>query len=717
MKWSCKCLSSVCFLVVAQLPLSAASAQDYRPALLHSHHGGVGLLKTRSARMLPDSTLATTFALNQAQQRYALTFQAAPWLETTFSYSGFDTATVDNTFDRQFDIKIRLWEESLYIPELAIGLQDFLGTGVFSGEYIVANKRIGPLDLSFGVGWGRLASRSVATNPVGALNDGFRTRDVNDVGSGGKINFGQFFQGENIGVFGGVVYETPVEGLKLIAEYDSDRNNRVEGLDDNPFNFGLAYNVTPGIQLGASYIAMDEVSLSATFSAVTGEWLRDTPPGSAAPAFYAREAQADTGGGDDRLVAPIQPLIFTPVSRADLPTVLENAVREQDIKLARMRLGPDTLRVVIENGHYRSYSKAVGRAVRILSRYAPMDIDNFQIAVEQRGIETAEFFFDRALLEKSASEVGYSVAPPFLDATYITPGSRPVRGEETVFSRYPDFNYDIGPELRLSTFDPSNPLRAQLDLEFNGSVELARGLHLSTKIATPLIGNFDDLLLETSSALQPVRTNFARYYNETDIGIYRLNAEYLFSPRPDVYAKVTAGLIEQMFAGAGGELLWRPQNSRLSWGVEAYYVRQRDFDTLFTFQDYDVLTGHASVYWDTPYNNWNVALHAGRYLAGDWGGTLEVKRRFPNGWEVGAFATLTDVPFDEFGEGSFDKGITVSIPLDWGAPFDTQYTGNVLLRPIQRDGGARLNVPSRLYDLTLPVSRGEVASQWATFAH
>ena len=130
-----------------------------------------------------------------------------------------------------------------------------------------------------------------------------------------------------------------------------------------------------------------------------------------------------------------------------------------------------------------------------------------------------------------------------------------------------------------------------------------------------------------------------------------------------------------------------------------------------------MVTGHASVYWDTPYNDWNIALHAGRYLAGDWGGTLEVKRRFPNGWEVGAFATLTDVPFDEFGEGSFDKGITLAIPFDWGLPRDTQSKGALTIRPIQRDGGARLRVQNRRFDLTQPVGQGEVTSQWSSFAH
>ena len=60
-----------------------------------------------------------------------------------------------------------------------------------------------------------------------------------------------------------------------------------------------------------------------------------------------------------------------------------------------------------------------------------------------------------------------------------------------------------------------------------------------------------------------------------------------------------------------------------------------------------------------------VEINAGRYLAGDWGATTTISRKFGSGWEVGGYITLTDVPFDTFGEGSFDKAIYVSAPIDW----------------------------------------------------
>ena len=54
-------------------------------------------------------------------------------------------------------------------------------------------------------------------------------------------------------------------------------------------------------------------------------------------------------------------------------------------------------------------------------------------------------------------------------------------------------------------------------------------------------------------------------------------------------------------------------------------------------------------------------VSAGEYLAGDVGYTIEFSRSFVSGVQFGAFATFTDVTFEQFGEGSFDKGIFFNI--------------------------------------------------------
>jgi hypothetical protein len=127
-----------------------------------------------------------------------------------------------------------------------------------------------------------------------------------------------------------------------------------------------------------------------------------------------------------------------------------------------------------------------------------------------------------------------------------------------------------------------------------------------------------------------------------------------------------------------------------------------------------VTTGHLSAYYDMG-QGYQAQLDLGRYLAGDWGGTLTLERRFENGWAVSAFATLTDVPFDEFGEGSFDKGIRLTIPVGWVSGQATRDASSLTIRPVLRDGGARLDVDGRLYETLRPASGAELSDGWGRF--
>ena len=136
-------------------------------ALVRNNFGSVGMIDMPSARMAPDGELSVGASFFQNTQHYNLGFQALPWLETSFRYSGlthFDPA-YPVYWDRSFAVKARLWDETNIFPAVAIGINDLVGTGVYSGEYIVASKRFGPLDFSLGMGWGRLGSTALFKNP------------------------------------------------------------------------------------------------------------------------------------------------------------------------------------------------------------------------------------------------------------------------------------------------------------------------------------------------------------------------------------------------------------------------------------------------------------------------------------------------------------------------------------------------------------------------
>jgi hypothetical protein len=213
-----------------------------------------------------------------------------------------------------------------------------------------------------------------------------------------------------------------------------------------------------------------------------------------------------------------------------------------------------------------------------------------------------------------------------------------------------------------------------------------------------------------------VHSSLPRYFATYTPKLARLTGDYLFKINDSTYGRASAGYIERMFAGVSGEVLWKPPDQSWGLGLELNYVAQRNFDNLgFGFYDYQVAMGLASFYWDTGYQGLEVQLDAGRYLAGDWGGTVTVTRRFANGWAVGAYATKTNVSAEDFGEGSFDKGVSISIPFRWTVPFETRARNDLALTSVSRDGGAKLDVANRLYPIVRDADRNRLKQNWGSF--
>lgn len=159
---------------------------------------------------------------------------------------------------------------------------------------------------------------------------------------------------------------------------------------------------------------------------------------------------------------------------------------------------------------------------------------------------------------------------------------------------------------------------------------------------------------------------------------------------------VYAGYLEEMFAGKGGEVLFRRPGSAWAVGVDVNQVQQRDFAQDLRLRDYKVDTGHLTGYWQTPFDNVFTSVSYGQYLAGDRGATLTMAKIFSNGSSMGAWATKTNVPAAIFGEGSFDKGIFFNVPFDAFMIRSSRINASFGWRPLTRDGGQKVNRPLSL---------------------
>ena len=244
---------------------------------------------------------------------------------------------------------------------------------------------------------------------------------------------------------------------------------------------------------------------------------------------------------------------------------------------------------------------------------------------------------------------------------------------------------------RFQLFDPDDPARYQVFADLSSEYALSSHWAIRSSIAINIDHNFHESNRQQSDSVLPkVRSDVVRYLNQGDSGLEKLIVEGRDTAGRSVHYRVFGGYFETMYAGAGGEVLYWPHKSRVAFGASVAYAKQRDFDRGFGLLDYQVVTGHVSAYWATPFYNYDVAIHAGRYLAKDLGATFEARRTFRNGWQVGVWATLTDVPFEDFGEGSFDKGFYFQVPLDGLFGSKTRGRFATRMRPIQRDGGQRL---------------------------
>ena len=149
-----------------------------------SDFGVVGLIDIPTARMSTDGALTTTAAIQSRTNSYSLTYQATPWFEGTFRYTGYNDWFL---YDRNFEAKLKLLSERNYFPQVAIGIRDLLGTGFVGSEYLVASKEIGNLDITLGLGWGRLAGKGDFKNPLTIISDKFEVRDSFE-GLGGELS-------------------------------------------------------------------------------------------------------------------------------------------------------------------------------------------------------------------------------------------------------------------------------------------------------------------------------------------------------------------------------------------------------------------------------------------------------------------------------------------------------------------------------------------------
>ncbi len=654
--------------------LPHAAASETQPVTA-GNFGLPGVLDLPTAKRFPDGELVITQQLHKSLARSGISFQALPRVGVSFRYTGHGInggeAYGRINHDRSFDAHISILNEGKYIPAISLGLRDFIGTGWYSSEYVVGTKSLGKLQLTAGLGFGRLAGRDAFSNPLGALSSRFDQREADSIGRGGTLGTINWFQGD-ASAFYGIQYQIS-DKIKVLSEYTPDlMSPEISYLDvESPWNFGASYQLNDYVNISAQYLHGSQVSVTAHVS--------------------ANPSRPPLLGGKE--LAPVPMRLrgegALPV-RVSNEAIIRKVLKADRFEIDYLKFEADTVKIGVNNNKFRSTAQAVGRVASTLQRFTADDVQFANISFYSKDVLAATYRVD---LENITSEQFHPTGS-LINSSSIT--AIDVSNPRGTYSKQ-RLKWGVGPYIEHRLFNPDLPLSMEIGVEVEAAYQLATGLKISGAVRKSLLTNLTDNRRRSNSALPRVHSDWPLYDFAGQSGhIYELTLSYVKNLASGLYGRAHIGLLEPFFAGIGGELLYKPAQWPIGIGVDIHRVRKRDYDMRFDLRDYETTVGHLSLYYDAG-GMFDIEVNAGRFLAGDWGATTTISRKFGSGWEVGGYATLTDVPFDTFGEGSFDKAIYVSVPIDWIVSSPNRTKRRLILRPITRDGGAQLSSARRLY--------------------
>lgn len=664
-----------------------------------------GSIDNPTAERFPEGQFSISSSIFGGTIRTNLSFQVTNSVTLSFRYARIPSATGDHGgyfWDRSFDFHYLLKEQSTYLPSIAVGLRDFIGTGLHTGEYLVATKNITKnLKASAGLGWGRLSGKNKQSNIFGLGND---RSSLSHNGFGGTLHANHFFSGANSPFFSLSYDVNPT--LELIAELSSDAYEMEVSTErgfsrKSDLNLAIKYNLAPDFSIMGKYMHGNAIGVTGILAVNP----RNSP----------HKSGLET--------APMPLLENSTISETQSFMDNDIFVRSAElleldgIFLLSMKIDDEVVTAEILDRNYLNVSQMIGRVTRILSKTVPLSVRVFrinlidyqasyslsQVTVERESLRNFELMFDGP--NKLWEKVQIENSPSGINAN-LNLFKSPV-----TWSFYPDID--------IMLFDPRSPINGSLGWEAKLIYRIRNSTTVNSSLKQPVISGLKDIERGPKSGLPNVRSDFMLYHK--DIGtrpyIDSLTIDQYYKPTKNIYGQLNFGYLEMMYAGVRAEAIWKDVSKPYGIGLDLAAIIKRDTHGNFFIKNDWRKNRHASIIgtvYYKPQSDWNIKLDAGRYIAGDLGATLSLSRTFNNGWEIGGFATLTDVKFSDFGEGSFDKGITLKAPLSWFTGKKSQAYRKTIIRPITGDGGARLLLEDNkyLYEQIRKYDKKSFKSNW-----
>ncbi|MBN4067215.1 YjbH domain-containing protein [Simkania negevensis] len=655
-----------------------------------------GIIAMPSARMTPQGTIGVGFANLPYYQHFNLLFQPYSHIETSFSLRTFkdvdDPALTPfgygNFSDKGVNVKaaILLPEESGYrLPGLAFGIDDFNGTMGFYDKYIVMTKVWLDYDFEASIGYG-----------------------------GGRIN----------GIFGGAIWR-PLRHqsnefllpLAFVAEYDStdysnDRNPeaRREGA---AWNWGIHYQLGRFFNLSASYMRGESWAVN-----VGGNYN-----------FGSTKGVISKFNNPPRYRAPInrEPI---GMMRTELLLAQEIAfaLQKQELLLRSGSIvpglkGKSALRLVIANDTYHNEWETKRRIIEVIARLVPREIEEVFVVIEANGLMCQQYHFPtKELLMYADGKMGQAelnALTPIQEVSHYAHST-----QRTFYQhRLPLHTFSLHPSLHsfLGTAYGKYLFTFGLRAGINGYI--GNNLFYDIELEYPIYTQKNNVIQDrfNTSRLIQVFSDNEHYEQLYEIKANKAYLQHNWNIGRGLFARCSAGYYELMYGGLTGEFLFYPARSPLAFGFEYSLIKKRRYSglgfqkTLRRFEGTPSVLMHDSYtflkqYFLNAYCNieslhTDIRISLGKFLAKDIGVKTEVGRYFPNGLRVSVWYTVTN-GYDEINDSRyFDKGITISFPIDLLKPKSAKTKFDYSARVWGRDVGVKSDTGTPLYNILLDERR------------
>ena len=680
--------------------------------LSYNSLGQTGIINTPSAEIHNELSMYATFTRNDVWKLGTLTITPYDWMEASYFYYRPDDLRWGGTtglyLDKGFNVKFVYKSKYKNLPTFAIGLDDFAGTGQFTREYIASTANFNNFKVTLGLGWGKYAGKNSFKNPLSFLNEKFNERQYYFSNQGGSPEYKKWFRGE-AALFGGAEWFLPKRnGLKLKIELDpfdylefsccgEGRGPYTERYrkKDSSINFGISYPINDFGSINLSYIKGNMLNLAISFG------------------FSSKE--------EKKVKQKFNTVIENPNFNSNpkdefYKDILHNLYLNK-IYLQTANIDKNNLSITVDSPDLRNPIQTSSRSAYVIGevvKFNKIDIDNIDVGVLTRGVELSNTQFrlsDLANVERKPIELIKlntkinNVAPKGYKNDEFQP-----------LLKFPIFFNSINPDIRSHVGSPERFYYGGIGIKLDSEILLNRGLVFTSSLGFNINDSFDEKNPDPNSKVKHVRTEIVSYLQEGDIYVNRMQLDYIWAPFKNFYAKVSGGILEEMYGGFGAEFLYKPFNKNFAIGHETFGVKRRTYDQRFKFFDEEtIMTNHTSFSYSVPKPEMLINLTYGSYLAGDKGFTLDMSRISKTGWRAGFYFTRTDMSYSDFGEGSFDKGFYLNIPTD--LLFKRYSKGNIgfHLKSMTRDGGQKIANFNSLSDLMIFSTKHEIQKSWYSF--